>query len=150
MRKLLALALVMSSVAVGCGGGESGPPEIALGRTECDECHMIIDDLRFAGAYRLEDGTEKRFDDIGDMVSHGLQRDELDRAEVWVWDHGSTEPVKAPEATYVVSPELVTPMAWGVAAYADRSEAEALAEELGGEVVSWSGLRERVGDGGHL
>ncbi len=108
---------------------------------------MIIDDLRFAGAYRLEDGTEKRFDDIGDMLSHGLEREELDGAEVWVWDYESTDPLRAEGSSFVVSPGLVTPMAWGIAAFEERSAAEDLVAELGGEVAGWEELQGLVSEG---
>ena len=69
---MVAVALVMA-LAAACGGSDeaTGPPEIVEGRTICDECGMIIDEIRFAASYRTADGTEHRFDDIGGMLARG-------------------------------------------------------------------------------
>lgn len=132
------LALGMPAVAGACGGsGSDGPPEIVLGRTECEQCHMIITELRFAGAYRTAAGEEHRFDDIGDMVEYAQQHGEVDGSTFWVWDYDSEQPLEAPEATFVRSPELSTPMDWALAAFAAPDAAEELAESTGGEVLSW-------------
>ncbi|MBV6509468.1 MAG: hypothetical protein JJLCMIEE_02559 [Acidimicrobiales bacterium] len=147
---LAGLALLLTGILLlaGCGGSSAGkPPEIIEGRTECDECHMIIDDTRFAAAYRLPDGEEKTFDDIGDMLSHGQRNDELADADIWVFDYESADPVKAPEATYVVAGEVVTPMASGAVAFADSAGAEDFVAEMGGEIVGWDELQQRAADG---
>ncbi len=132
------LALGAPMVLGACSGsGADGPPEIVLGRTECEQCHMIITELRFAGAYRTADGDEHRFDDIGDMVEHAQQNGEVEGSTFWVWDYDSEEPIEAPQATFVRSPELSTPMDWALAAFAAPDAAERLAESTGGDVLSW-------------
>ena len=139
------LAVAVATVAAGCSeSSTSGAPEIVEGRTECDECHMIIDDTRFAGAYRLPDGTEKRFDDVGDMVSHGTSNGEFDDAEVYVFDYYTKDALVASEATFVIGPETSTPMGSGVLALGDEADAAGLA----GEVVDWDGLLEIASEGG--
>ena len=52
---------------------------------------MIISEARFASAYRLANGTEKVFDDVGEMLKHGHKTGELADAEAWVHDF-ETEP----------------------------------------------------------
>lgn len=147
---LAGLAIIFASAVAlaGCGGNNADePPEMIEGRTECDECHMIIDDTRFAAAYRLPDGEEKTFDDIGDMLNHGQRNDELADADIWVFDYDSRDAIKAPDASYVVSSDVVTPMASGVVAFADAAGAEDLVAEMGGEVVGWDELQQRAADG---
>jgi nitrous oxide reductase accessory protein NosL len=144
------IALPLGAIVVGgacSSGGADGPPEIVLGRTECEQCHMIITELRFAGAYRTPDGAEHRFDDIGDMVEHAQQNGEVEGSTFWVWDYDSEEPMEAPGATFVRSPELRTPMDWALAAFSEPAAAEELAESTGGEVLSWEEVGRLVESG---
>jgi copper chaperone NosL len=144
---ILTLVLAVFAVAA-CGGSgdSSGPPEIAEGRTICDECGMIIDEIRFASSYRSIDGGELHFDDIGDMLAHGHREGELGDAEIWVYDFESRDPIVAEDATFVLSGEVATPMAWGVVAFASADDAHELADDVDGTVVGWSALVERSAD----
>ncbi len=135
-------------VSAGCsGGGADGPPEIVLGRTECEQCHMIITELRFAGAYRTADGAEHRFDDIGDMVEYAQQNGEVEGSRFWVFDYDSEEPIEAPDATFVRSPDLATPMDWALAAFSSPEGAEQLAASSSGEVLEWDQVQSLVESG---
>ena len=141
---LWVLAL-LAVVASACGDSEdaSGPPEIVEGRTVCDECGMIIDEIRFAASVRTADGDERRYDDIGGMLAQGHRDGILDDAEIWVHDFESHEVLDAPDATFVLSGEVPTPMGWGVVAFGSAADAGALADEIGGTAVSWAELVER-------
>ena len=86
---------------------------------------------------------ERRFDDIGGMLALGHRDGVLADAEIWVHDFDSHEPVNAHAATFVLSGQVTTPMAWGVVAFESAAAAEALADEVEGSVVSWTELVER-------
>lgn len=132
---LIALALFASA----CGGAAAtGPPEINYGRDICIECNMIISEARFASAYRLADGTEKAFDDVGGMVIHGRDSGELDDATAWVHDFETEEWVEATVAFYVPTRAVASPMGHGILAFADQARAEAFAGDLDGEVIDWT------------
>jgi copper chaperone NosL len=132
---LFALALIGSA----CGGAAAtGPPEINYGRDICTECNMIISEARFASAYRLADGTEKVFDDVGGMVIHGRDSGELPDAAAWVHDFETEEWVEATVAFYVPTRAVASPMGHGILAFADQARAEAFAGDLGGEVIDWT------------
>ncbi|MFN8035770.1 MAG: nitrous oxide reductase accessory protein NosL [Acidimicrobiia bacterium] len=144
----VAAALIAGVVLLGaCGGGSSsGPPDIHYGRDVCDECHMIISDARFAAAYRLPDGTARKFDDIGDMVSYARRTKELARAErFWVHDYDKRKWIDAERAWYVAGEKASTPMASGLRAYATRARAEREAEQRGVTVLDWAGLLRQPG-----
>ena len=149
LRFLVPIAAVLSvAVTSACGGASAdGPPEIVEGRTECDECHMIIDDTRFAAAYRLPDGTERRFDDIGDMVTRGHRNGELGEADVYVFDYYTKDPLLAKDATFIVSSDVLTPMAWGVIALAAGDDVDALLNDVEGIAVDWPELKELAAAG---
>ena len=134
-----ALVLLVSLVAGACGAAAAdGPPDIQYGRDICVQCNMIISEVGHAAAYRLDDGTEKLFDGVGEMVLHGRELDEFDRAEAWVHDYSTEEWVAADEAFYVPTLAVGTPMGHGIFAFADRTRAEEFASEVGGEVIEWA------------
>lgn len=118
------------------------PPEVKWGKDTCDRCKMIIDDPRFAAAYRLTSGQQRQFDDIGGMVLH--IKDEAEKiASIWVRDYSGARWLAADSAFYVQGARLTSPMGYGVAAVDSEEAAKALAQETGGEVFSWPQLLER-------
>lgn len=143
MKRLVCLILIAGLVLAACGSAEpTGPPEINYGRDICIECGMIIGDARFAAAYRTEDGTEKRFDDLGGLLVHGRETGELESAQVWVSDFDNEELIDAVPAFYVPTLGVVSPMGHGILAFAEEARAVAAAQELGGEVLPWAEVKE--------
>lgn len=139
MRRL-AVVIAMALVAAACGSAESAddPPEISFGRDICIECGMIIDDARFAAAYRLADGTELTFDDLGGLIIHGRESGELDDAvKVWVSDFEDEVLIDAVPAFYVPTLGVASPMGHGILAFAGEVAATEAAMALGGEVIMW-------------
>jgi copper chaperone NosL len=118
------------------------PPEIRYGEDECDRCRMLISDARYAAAYMTEDGTARRFDDIGGMLAYHAEQQEAVHL-FWVHDAGSQVWVRADEATFVLSPMLQTPMGFGIAAYNSADEADAAVAE-GGELLTFDALLARA------
>jgi nitrous oxide reductase accessory protein NosL len=149
----LATTLTALVGAAACAVG-SGPPDLALDRSVCDGCGMLISDPSFAAAYRVGERTAV-FDDVGCLL------DALDRAglatgsdpaaeaagrqpataQVWLLDEQQRW-LPADQAVFVFSPALATPMGGGVQALRDRAEAEALSARVGGSIVdSFDALR---------
>jgi copper chaperone NosL len=140
MRTLRLLgALLLAFVMAACGTGSAdGPPDINYGRDICVQCNMIISEIGHAAAYRLDDGEEKVFDGIGEMVLHGREQDEFSRAEAWIHDYRSEEWVKAEDAFYVPTRSVSSPMGHGVFGFSDQQRAYEFATEVGGEVIDWA------------
>jgi nitrous oxide reductase accessory protein NosL len=101
---------------------------------------MIVDDPRFAAAYRLDDGTEKIFDDLGGLIVKGRERGDLSEADVWVSDFDDEALIEAKTAYFVPTLGVVSPMGHGILAFSDRSRAEATATDLDGEVIRWDAV----------
>jgi copper chaperone NosL len=137
------LALLSIILLTACGGGPDldEPPEIRYGEDVCDRCLMIINEARYAAAYVKSDGEARLFDDIGGMVA-SIDVAAEDVAVFWVHDYDTEEWLKADEAFYVKSDDLVTPMGFGIVAFADRSRAEEWAAEQAGQMRSYSELFE--------
>ena len=98
---------------------------------------MIIDDPRFAATYRLADGTEKVYDDLGGLIIQGRETSELEVAQVWVSDFEDEVLIDAEGAFYVPTMGVTSPMGHGILAFFDEARALAVAADLGGEVLDW-------------
>jgi copper chaperone NosL len=143
---VLSLVLILGLLA-GCQlSADSGPPEIRYGEDVCDMCNMIINEPRFATAYASESGDTRRFDDTGEMFLYARNNGETVRA-YWVHDYLSETWIEADAATYVHNPQLMTPMGWGIAAFSNAEDAEAYAEENGGELLTFEAFHEGVLNG---
>ncbi len=140
----LALVVLVAAAVAGCGdtAAASEAPEINYGRDICIECGMIIDDPRFAAAYRTADGTEKKFDDLGGLILTGREEGVLDDAQVWVSDFDEKELIDGRTAYFVPTLGVASPMGHGILAFGDKSRAEAMATELDGEVLTWDAVVE--------
>ena len=143
MKRLAAAFVAVAALLAACGTASAdGPPEINLGRDLCIECGMTIVDARFAAAYRLDDGTEKKFDDVGGLIIHGRDSGELDAAEVWVADFETEALIDARKAHYVPTLAVASPMGHGLLAFGEEQRAVQFAADIGGEVLTWEVVSE--------
>ena len=140
----LAAMILLGLITAACGGSAvaTGPPDINYGRDVCFECGMIISEERFASAYRLADGTEKIFDDVGGMLQHGHETGEIRDAEAWVHDYETEEWIRAESGYYIITQRITTPMAFGVIAFGDQARAAAFGRDVDGDVVGWDTVLE--------
>lgn len=141
MRRAIALVVLAVAMAVvACGSSDdAGPPAITYGRDLCVRCGMIVDDARFATAYRTADGDGKVFDDVGGMVLHLEETgDQPPDQAIWVHDFGTEEWILAVDAHYVPTLSVASPMGHSILAFAEQERAEAFASEVDGAVISWA------------
>ena len=141
-RALLLTGAALPFVLAGCGdeaNSADDPPEIKLGRDNCDRCGMIISEERFASGIVDADGNAQIFDDAGEMIST-VQQDGLGDRRAWVHGHPSLDWVDATKAWYAVTMETPTPMGSGVFPFDSEAEASAFAAEQSGEVYGWEDL----------
>lgn len=138
---LCSLCIVLA--ACSAGPGEVQPPEIHYGEDVCDACGMLISDAKFAAATAEEDGAAHQFDDIGDLVSYYAKHADAKVKAYFVHDYPSEKWLRAENAYFVQSDQIQTPMAHGIAAYADRAAAEAAAQKYGVKVMTFGELRQQ-------
>jgi copper chaperone NosL len=145
LRNVFVLLFLSALFLAGCSsaGDGDGPPEIRYGVDVCDHCNMIINEPRFAAAYFSEAGETRRFDDIGEMFLYAEEQGEAVRS-YWVHDFHSEEWLEASRATFAYNPDLITPMGWGIAAFATEGDAHAYHDERGATILSYTELREQV------
>ena len=142
LSSLVLIALIFSGLAVIACASEVdllATPEIAYGEVICEQCGMIVSEESQAAAYRLPDGKLRIFDDLGDMVLYHRINGETVHI-FWVHDYQTGEWMHAPDAFYVATDDLVTPMGHGIAAFTYGEGAEHLAEEHGAPIYRWEDL----------
>lgn len=137
------LILLLVTACTSANAGEPVPPTIHYGESACEFCGMIISEARYAAGYISADGTEHVFDDIGDMVKAHQQNQQEVRA-FFVHDYNDERWIRAESAFYVLSPDLKTPMASGLAAVAAEADAGALADKMNGQVLSFADVQDHL------
>ena len=131
----LVVALVIAVWAGACASRASDPPAIAIDRSACSRCGMLISERAHAAAVRSADGHDQLFDDIGCLVATvraGLPHD----VQYWFNDAADGEWIRSVDPTFVVAASLRTPMGGGIVAYRDRAAAERFARTHDGKVVA--------------
>ena len=148
IRNFLLVIGLFLLILTACGADMdlNAPPEILYGQDPCDQCSMIINEPRFAASYVTTNGDIRRFDDMGGMLVYDQQHQEKVHI-YWVHDCNSEEWLNAADASIVYSPELVTPMAWGLTAFANQAEAEQFAADNNGTVTTLAALQAEIAAG---
>lgn len=124
----------------------SGPPELRVGREECAECGMLVNEDRCSGAALIDREGERLyvfFDDIGCMLDY-----EHDKAgtigvlEPYVHDYTTRRWIPSALGVYLLASEerLRTPMGSGIVAFASTDAAKHAQKEYGGTVMDHAGL----------
>jgi copper chaperone NosL len=140
------LALALAAAAWGCGGEPiAGPPQIRLGRDECAECGMIINEDRYSASMVVDDRGDRKpllFDDIGDMLDHERFNPGLRVLDRYVHDQPTRAWIEAATAHYIRSEQLHTPMGSGLAAFRNITDAQNLAASESTPVMTYKDLVE--------
>jgi nitrous oxide reductase accessory protein NosL len=112
-----------------------GPPAIAIDRSACSRCGMLISERAHAAAIRWADGRDDLFDDIGCLVAAAHEH-AATGVRYWFHDVTSGEWISDASPVFVTSPSLRTPMGGGIVAFRDRPGAERFAASHAGRVVT--------------
>lgn len=143
----LFIALLLALLCVGCGRADlAGPPDMKLGRHECVECGMIIQEDRFSSAMLVNRSGRREhllFDDACCMLD--LERSTAEPLGViarYVRDHPTREWIDADSAVFLFADRerLLTPMGSGIASFRERTDAERAQAEFGGELMDYPAL----------
>jgi copper chaperone NosL len=129
-RAALGLAMLL---ATSCGVAADGPPEIAVDRTACSHCGMLISEPLYAAAYQAAGGETRVFDDLGCL--RNAARTEHGALRVWVHDAASGAWIDGAEAIFVSSSAIRTPMGGGMLAYRHPEDADRAAVKHKAQVI---------------
>lgn len=136
---LISLGLTILLALAACSNetnAEPTPPVIHYGEDLCEACGMIISDARFAAAYITKNGESQAFDEIGGMMQTHLEK-QADVVAFFVHDYDDQGWIRAETATFVLNSDIISPMSFGLIAFAEADRAAAFAQEMQGTVLTF-------------
>ena len=143
---LIATLSTLALTLAACDRGAlTGPPNLRLGRDECAECGMIINEERCSSALLVERAGRREhlmYDDIGCMLDAERTARCGPVIERFVHDHESRKWVRAEAASFLAADthRLQTPMGSGLVAFETFARAEAAFAAYGGTLLAHSDL----------
>ncbi|XTB52676.1 nitrous oxide reductase accessory protein NosL [Fusobacterium nucleatum] len=130
------LLLSMALLAVACS--PKAEP-IDYGKEECAFCKMTIVSPQFASEVVTQKSKAFKYDAIECMLQ-APQEDQV--ALHLVCDYlKEGNLIDATKATYLISPEIQSPMGAHLAAFASKDEAQKVQAEKGGDLYDWTGIQ---------
>ena len=123
---ILALLALLAPLAA-CGSAAPRPVDIDTRNDTCAWCRMTISETRFAAELLAPSEEPRLFDDIGCLRDYlAASPSTLPRgASAFVADHRTRAWIPASRAVYAQAPGGATPMASGLAAWADAASRSA-------------------------
>ena len=118
------------------------PKPIAYGSDACNFCSMTIVDMQHAAEMVTKKGKVYKFDAPECMLNSLKEVDTATVALLLVTDYYAPgKLIDATHATYLVSPEIPSPMGEFLTAFTSKEVAAEAKEAYSGELISWTGLR---------
>jgi len=126
------------------------PFPIVLGEDGCDHCHMTVVDPRFTAELLTTTGKGYRFDDIGCLAAFLAGGTVSKQREGQAWVNDFVHPgqwLAAPQAIYLRTDSLRTPMGSGLIAIGADGPVDSLRAALGATRLDWAAVRAAGGHG---
>ncbi|HMQ69703.1 MAG TPA: nitrous oxide reductase accessory protein NosL [Ignavibacteria bacterium] len=117
--------------------------QIEYGKDQCEFCKMIITDQKYGALIFTKKGKSIKFDAAECMLNFEKENniDPEDIDEYFIINF--TEPgviTDATSATYLISPELHSPMGENISAFKNKTDAEKYQKDYDGELLDWDDL----------
>ena len=123
------------------------PQPFETGKDACYFCKMGITDTRFGGEVLTKKGKVYKFDDLHCMISFLKEDAEEEKnisGKVVIDFEKPNQFVGAATTSFVVSPELKSPMGSNAAGFVSKKKAEDYVKNNQGEILSWEQLNSKV------
>lgn len=136
MKKITPLYLLL--LMAGFVSCKIEPAPIRFGTDSCDFCKMTIVDQQHAAQYVTKKGKQFKFDAVecmlNDLSEKGMENLEL----LFVADYSRPgEMTEAPSATYLISPEIKSPMGANLSSFSRFEDAKEIRNSHLGELHDW-------------
>lgn len=123
---------------------ELKPAKMNYGKDGCHFCSMTIVDNQHAAQILNDKGKAFKYDAIECMLNDLNTRPSSELGMILVNDYNKPgELVVAEEATYLISPEIPSPMGAFLTAGQEKSEMLNLRESKGGDIYTWNTIKEK-------
>lgn len=133
--------LLFGLIVFGLAACTPEPKPILYGSDACNYCRMTIVDQQHAAELVSTKGKVFMFDAIECMV-HYLGEQDQDYALELVTDYlGTGQLVDAATCTYLISPNIPSPMGANLSAFSQAEQARAWQAENEGDLFTWEELK---------
>ena len=123
------------------------PQPIEFGKDQCRHCVMNIVDKTHAAQFVTKKGKQFKFDAIECMVNVINEEGEEHLAIILVANYAKPgEMINAASATYLITPEIKSPMGANLSAFSSFKKAKEAEELHKGELYNWKELQLRLAD----
>lgn len=123
------------------------PEAIAYGKDQCSFCMMNIVDKTHAAQYVTKKGKQFKFDAVECLVNDLSNKNENDLAIILVANYSNPgEMINAKTASYLISPNIKSPMGANLSAVSNFENAKELQQKYAGEIYTWELLKKRLSD----
>jgi nitrous-oxide reductase accessory protein nosL len=129
------------AMAIFIGACTPKPQPIDYGKEECAFCKMTIVSPQFASEVVTQKSKAFKYDAIECM----LQAPQEDKVALHlVCDYlNEGNFIEASQATYLVSPNIESPMGGNLAAFSSKEDAQRIQAEKGGDLYDWEGIQQK-------
>ena len=120
------------------------PEKINYGSDACHFCQMTIVDQQHAAQYVTSKGKQFKFDAIECMLNEFSERTTSNIDVILVADYGNPGSMTdAINATYLISPEIKSPMGAFLSAFSEEEIANRTLQENSGKLYTWTSIKEK-------
>mgnify|MGYP001821631111 CR=1 FL=1 len=139
-----AIGIVILLISISC---KVEPVPIEFGKDQCSFCVMNIVDKTHAAQYVTKKGKQFKFDAIECMMNDLTEKSELKLAFMLVSDYGNPgQMTDAKTATYLISPEIKSPMGANLSAFSSVDKASEAQQNHTGKIYTWEALQQKYSD----
>ena len=118
---------------------------ISYGTDQCNYCKMNIVDKLHAAQYVTKKGKQYKFDAIECMINELADLEESDLAILLVSDYRQPgEMTDATSASYLISPNIKSPMGAFLSAFKEENEAMKVQKEQEGQLYNWTSIKAKI------
>ncbi len=115
--------------------------EIQYGSDACAYCRMTISDRKYGAEFVTQKGKVFKFDAVECMLGYRKENEETYAYDMAVAYNRPGVLQSADSLTYLISPNLPSPMGEFLTAFSTQSVAQEFQEEKGGELFNWPDLQ---------
>lgn len=140
--KALIFSAIITFLFISC---EVKPQPINYGNDACEYCQMTIVDKHYASQLVNTNGKAYNFDAIECMLNYSEENNEIDYQHYLINDFENPGIlINAKTATYLISPQISSPMGASLSGFASEMDAKKVKNNLNGELYKWESITKKI------
>ena len=145
MKNLIYFTLIALIPAMVLSSCSKQAEKIAYGTDQCSFCKMNIVDKAHAAQYVSSKGKQFKYDAVECLIRDLVRNDIRETARILVADYDRPGTmIDAHSATFIISPNIKSPMGANLSAVADAATGKLLQSEFGGELYPWESIKIQI------